>query len=121
MENPGEEDSLYDTVRLTFDGNKISSDIKVYEDANCLKPFVRAPNPTASGKFIIGGTRTSIDGEIVTELDVHIERFNGAPFDTKNYDIFYLDGDALYFSFEAAEEPSDRPDTLDMDRVFYKE
>ena len=121
MENPGEPDTLYDTVRLTFDGDTINSDIKVYEDSKCLNPFAHAPNPTASGKFVIGGTLTSTTGVVVTEIDVHIDRFNGAPFDIKNYDIFYLNGDALYLSFEAADEPHNRPDTLDLDRVFRKE
>ncbi|HOY23645.1 MAG TPA: hypothetical protein PK002_10855 [Cellvibrio sp.] len=121
MENPGEPDTLYDTVRLTFEGDKVSSNIKVYEDSKCLTPFVHAPNPTASGKFVIGKTFTSSTGEVVTEINIQINRHNGAPFDVKTYDIFYLNGNKLYLSSEGAEEPRTRPDTLDFDRVYRKE
>ncbi len=108
-------------MRITFAGNKIISDIKVYEDADCLIPFVKAPNPNASGTFVTGGKITASDGVQVTEIDIYVDRYNGAPFDINSYDIFYREGDTLYFSYEDADDARERPNTLNYERAFHKE
>lgn len=119
-ENPGEEDTLYDTVELQIDQLKMNSDIRVYEDASCTIPFAHAPNPTASGTYIIGTTFTSDDGLEVTELDTHLTEINGAEFDIHEYTIFYIDGERLYFGIDT-EDTTHRVTNLDLIRVFYKQ
>jgi hypothetical protein len=95
-ENPGEPDTLYETVTITFSGNQFSSDIHVYDDINCLIPNSAHPNPTASGLLRIGDPVQASDGTWATELDSHIEYYGGAPFDIDEYGIYLIVGDVLY-------------------------
>lgn len=119
-----EEDGFYETIELKFSGNTIASDIKIYEDADCTVPFDFAPNPTASGVFLVGESVVTTDGVQATEFDTHITVYDGAEFDIYEYDIFYIQGGELYFGELSGEldasSPSARPDTLDFERTFYK-
>lgn len=119
-ENPGEADTLYDTVKLTFEDSAAHTDINVYEDSACTIPFLHAPNPTASGTYTIGDSFTSVEGLEVIELDTHITEMNGAEFDILEYTIFYIDGNRLYMG-ENSDDSQDRPTSLDFIRVFYKQ
>ncbi len=118
--------SFYDIVTATFSGNSFSSSIQNFTDANCTVPFALAPNPTASGVFSLSGVAvTTTSGVQAFEFDSSITQSNGAPFDNDDFDIFYLNGNTLYFGIIDgvldASTPSLRPDTLDFNRGFVRQ
>ena len=94
--DPTDPDTHYDIVTLTFSGSNFESDIENYSDALCNTAFPLSPNPTAEGTFTLGSTLTSLGGTDATEIDSHIDTFNGAPFQINDYGIFRIDGDTLY-------------------------
>ncbi|HEY7772256.1 MAG TPA: hypothetical protein VIC26_03690 [Marinagarivorans sp.] len=119
-EDTSDPDTFYETVEITFANGNIASDIHIYTDSMCSNPMPLAPNPTAKGTFIIGASFTSGDGITVQELDVQLTEVNGAPFDERSYNIFYIDGDQLYMG-EDAEIPEERPTMLDFTLAFIKQ
>jgi hypothetical protein len=115
----------YDIVTVTFSGNELSSDIENYEDSACTAPLSIAPNPTASGTFVVGDTLTLSDGTQATTLDSHIDTYDGAPFVIDEYGIYRIEGDILYMEDDTgvrdATSPELRPDILDYNRPFYRQ
>ncbi|MAA65553.1 MAG: hypothetical protein CL581_12330 [Alteromonadaceae bacterium] len=107
-----------DIVTLTFTGNTFTSDIENYLDAGCNVPYAEAPNPTASGTFVLGEDVMLSSGVTATELDSHITQFDGAPFDIDEYNVIYIQGDILYTGEGEADSPQQRPTSLDYNRPF---
>jgi len=119
--NPG----LYDVISLTFRGNTFYSDIKNYTDSGCNTPLASSPNPTASGTFSIGASVLTFSGPVANEIDTTITQQNGAPFIVNEYDIFYIEGNNLFFGDTSgpndASSPALRPDDLDPFRYFVRQ
>jgi hypothetical protein len=97
-------ESHYDVIRLRFSNDSFSSDIKNFSDSQCIKPFKYAPNPTASGKFSLGNSFVNAQNKTVTEIDTLITKFNGSPFDIKQFEVFIIQENKLYFSVEGTED-----------------
>lgn len=120
-----EDEPFYDIVDATFSGNIFTTSIHIYQDSACTIPFAGFPNARASGVFIVGNSVTTTSGVMATELDTHITQTNGAPFIIDGYGLFYIDGNTLYVEHDAdnysGESPELRSDTLDTNRVFYRQ
>jgi len=120
-------ETLYDIIELNFSGNEFSSSILNFTDPQCLASLSFSPNPTASGVFIVGGSVMTDDGEAGTEIDTHIDMFNGAPFDIDDFGVYLIDGDNLYFGDVDGEGEDDgsapdlRPSSLDYNRAFIRQ
>ncbi|TCS38749.1 hypothetical protein [Reinekea marinisedimentorum] len=118
-------ETLYDIVALEFTGSTFSSSIQNYTDSSCLTSFDYAPNPTSSGYFSLGSDVTTSGGLQATEIDTHIEIYNGAEFDIDEYTIYYIDGTALYVGDDSgindASSAELRPNALNFERVFVKQ
>lgn len=84
-----------------------------------------AYNPTAKGTFVLGGTITTSGGIQAIKIDSHITEYNGAPFETDEYGIVYINGDNMYNGNTSDEKdgtaPDLRPDTLNFERVFVRQ
>ncbi len=123
--DPTDANTHYDIVTLTFSGNEFYSEIENYEDGNCLTPLAIAPNPTASGTFELGSLVTTTNGAQATEIDTHIDTYNGASFTIDDHDIYRIDTDILYLGEEDSvydgSSPALRPQTLDFTRPFYRQ
>ncbi|MCU7809645.1 MAG: hypothetical protein KZQ77_00205 [Candidatus Thiodiazotropha sp. (ex Notomyrtea botanica)] len=117
--------SHYDIVTVTFSGNLLFSDIENYEDAACVIPQSFSPNPTASGTFVIGTEVTLSDGTQATEIDSHVDTFNGAPFQIDEYGIYRIEVDILYVEDDSGlndgTTPALRPNSLDYNRPFIRQ
>ncbi len=117
--------SFYDVITLTFSGNRFSSDIRNYSDADCSIPLAGASNPTAKGTFVLGGTITTTGGMQATEIDSHVTEYSGAPFQADEFGIVYVSGDTLYNGDDSGgadgTTPDLRPDTLDFERKFIRQ
>ncbi len=115
----------YDIVTVTFTRNTLSSNIENYEDSSCTIPLSYAPNPTASGTFIIGATVTLADATQAKELDSHIDTYAGAPFDIDEYGLYRIENDLLYIEKKSepynGTTPQLRPNTLDYNRPFHRQ
>jgi hypothetical protein len=115
-------DDGYDIVTITVTINQFSSNIENYLDAACSQPDPDLPNPTASGSLSVGADVMTTNGVTATEVDTEITRSsNPDVFVEETYDIFYIDGDNLYFGEFEADVPEDRDDTLDFNRVFVRQ
>ena len=99
-------ESHYDIIRLKFSSDSFSSDIKNFTDSQCLHALKYAPNPTASGKFSIAKSFENSQGKTVTEIDTLITKFNGAPFDIKQFEVFMIQENKLYFSVQSSDDTS---------------
>jgi hypothetical protein len=119
------DDSHYDIVSITVSSNQFMSDIENYEDAVCTVPLSFSPNPTSDGTLTIGDALLTTGGLDATEVVTNITHFNGAPFILNAYDIFYIDGDNLYFGDVNGDgdtsTPDLRPSTLDFTAVFVRQ
>lgn len=119
------DDTHYDIVSIHFQNNQFMSNIENYEDATCTVPLSFSPNPTADGTFTLGNMFVTSGGLEATEIESNITQFNGAPFIIDEYDIFYIDGDNLYFGdvsgVNDASTPELRPNTLDFFGVFVRQ
>jgi hypothetical protein len=123
--DPTDPSSHYDIVTISFSGNSFNSDIKNYTDAGCSTPLAFSPNPTASGTFIVGNSVALAAGGSATQIDTHINTYNGAPFDIDTYGIFRIDTDTLYMEDDTGaldgSSPALRPDSLDFNRPFIRQ
>ena len=123
--DPLDPDTHYDIITLTFIGNEFFSDIENYEDSGCTLPLAIAPNPTASGTFILGDLITASDGTQAREIDTHIDTYNGAPFIIDDYVIYRIETDILYLADESGirdgSTPALRPQTLDYMRPYNRQ
>ena len=123
--DPNDPDSHSDIVTTTFSGNQLDSNIENYQDAACTVPLPVAPNPTSSGTFTVGDTLTTTGGLQATEIDSHIDTFNGAPFVIDEFTIFYIDGNSLFLGDDSgaldALSDATRPDTLNFNREFIRQ
>lgn len=118
-------DTFYDIVTLTFAGNGFGSSIENFVDANCSNPLPAAANPTASGTFTMGNSVSLSDGNSATQLDTHIDTYNGAPFVIDDYSIFLIDNNILYLGadddiFDGSSTML-RSQTLDYNRQFLRQ
>jgi len=113
---------IYDIITITLDQNRGFSDIKNYVDSDCSTPLEFSPNPQASYTFDIVGTVTTTDGLEAIAVNSQILTFNGAPFDAREYDIIFVEGDNFYSGLEGAGlTPEERPDSIDFDRLFVRQ
>ena len=120
-----EEEVIYDRVTLTFEGEYFYSDIENYQDSNCQAPYPVAPNPKSEGTLFIGDDVITTGGLSATEIDTEVTRYNGAPFTIREYTIFRLEVNKLYFGkgddVLDGESEETRPKSLDYERIFYKQ
>lgn len=121
---PGD-DNNHDIVTMTFDGTVTTIEIENYEDAECRTPFAFAPVATAVGTYTVGAEFTTREGRPATEIDIHVTEFNGALFDFRQYAIFQVDGDTMFFGDESrardGTSPQTRPDRLETRRPLQRE
>ena len=113
----------YDVVRITVNGNSITSNIENYEDASCTQPLSFSPSVVISGRYTIGNTLTTAANIEATEIDTIVSSDNSVVDDGEAYDIFYIDGNNLYFGEETNDNstPANRPQVLDFTAVFVRQ
>lgn len=111
---------MHQTVELTFDAGAVKSDIRLYEDADCLIPFSHAPNPQAEGTYEIGDELISSQGLTAYRLDTHLMSTEGAPFDIYGYTIFSIEDNRLYMGDDAV-TPVERPIELNLESFFIRQ
>jgi hypothetical protein len=125
-ENTG---GLYDVITVTYTGTRFISVSELYTDANCTADFTPPQNVniagTISGTFSPGNTITVAASIQATEQDSHISQLNSATVNFNHYDIVYITENILYTGDLIGEKDAygqeTRPDTINLNRGFYRQ
>ena len=112
--NPSDPDEGYRIWWLSFEGKRFSSYIRNFTTPGCTSASAIYSQVIFQGYFEFGETMTSSEGLDVRQIDVHTQ----TPIDSVEYDIFYQDGDRLYFGDTSGQyggtSVESRPNSLDF-------
>ncbi|MCB1757545.1 MAG: hypothetical protein KDJ38_18635 [Gammaproteobacteria bacterium] len=112
--NPTDSEEGYRIWTLTFQGNRFSSHIRNFTTPGCTSASAIYSQVIFQGYFEFGEADVSAEGLPVKRIDVYTQ----TPFTNIEYDIFYQDGNRLYFGDTSGQMNGKtletRPDSLDF-------